>query len=721
MSTFAKTFNDLLAEFVDEQILNLQQGGVLKQYLGEEKRNSILEQLTLVVNHKGEKEPLFDQDSLENIRAVFQRADQYYEQLQNESHPAYFVFEDPLDWFQQSYNFMFDTVYFVEIIRYFAGGKSHEEKEIVFRSLVSKLIKTQDTLRTISNNQEFLDTYAENNPKLTKHFPEFAQNSLPSSTPLTIESAIKKSLQRIVQDIGINCLKIFKILQIRPHSKAKPSFEKKQYYDALIITIRHSKEDLFSSVAPESYNELIFQLTKIIEISHLHPQIFLFAHIKRRYLTYWLLYTLRGYDKEENSVSIQEEKSKIYEKFEELEMEVALLTDLKSFEKLEEDEVIQNERKAVDELSEDSFYELLLKVYTRFKNDKRIGNNMPLTAQSLSASGSIAWEKQNMVAQANKKMQQVLDESKNKPNPETKEKVKQYSGIMNSFRKLTDNFARVFKKKQVVEKKAKREQVEPVVEESPEEVPTEEASQVAFVLQNHGELLQPCFPLSKKDVLNPVPGQRQDITFNNSDGESSYSPEAQEYIVNFFNVNEEKNHPVNKGYLKYANAILTIIRNYEETRQIRKKFVTAGNVDSFMEQVLYLKIEDKAVLCIGKTKMGMAKGISKIPKGETVYFRLFVGGEHMQRVYRIEKVGMLKEFPTEEGNKRFKEVTTRHLPNLIHFQVMIIEGLMSIVEGLPTEEFEFLADDELIGFLSLLQQKAAQLMEKGAKFTRPLK
>jgi len=389
------TFDQLLLQYVEEQMQAIEHGKSSDSYLSADIRQTLLKQLSQTHESSDKPEPLFESASLKGFSSMFDRADSYYKRLEHEQHPAQFLFEDPKQWFLNSYRFMADKVSFLELLRFFAVGKTRHDKEIVFRSLVAKLIKTQETIRTIENNTPFLKKYLQSNPKFKDYYPSYLQKSLKLSSPLSPESSVLKGMQLLIRDISSSCLKLFKDVQLASPKQARAALSKKKYYQALILTMRHAPEDLFGKMKDEDYPLLIKNLSTIVERSLLHSESYLFQHVKREYLTDWLVHTLRDYDKKHQDPKnyFQAGKAVIYSKFALLEFPKDQLQKLKKREHLEDTEIIQIETQVLNLLQDHDFYELLLKVYMRYKDHHLIGKEFPISAQALASAGDISWEK----------------------------------------------------------------------------------------------------------------------------------------------------------------------------------------------------------------------------------------------------------------------------------------------------------------------------------------
>lgn len=711
MTETARTFNSMLQELVEQQLMMVDHGKDYAAFIDSNSRKSLLDELMQVVEDP-DKPKLFDKTSIKKISRLFEDVEVYYNSIQAEDHPSQHLFKDRKSWFRNSYQYMFDKVSLLEIVRFFAGGKNQYEKELTFRSLVMKLIKTQETVRTMGQNKKFLQLYAKEYASFISEFPKFLAGHLKQDkVPEGIEALIV-GIKNVVQEISRCCLELFNNLDLELHPSAQESFGREAYYEALILHIRHSDADMFMDLASDEYTELVDGLTKVLSISHVHPNIYLFQHMKRAYLTHWVVYNLREFDLEKSETTYQAGKAKVYEKYDALQFTKENIDKLRNPQKLKENTVIQAERKALAALTEDEFYDLLLKMYTLYKNDGLLTNtSMPISVQALSSSGNISWEKQNIVSQAVKKA------SKGEDDPHGK----RFGGMLNSLRKITQVFTQSSAKVKAAKKEKLPKEAAPLEEAQTEVAPPlpEEAKPV-LTTAHKGVWLTPCFPLGKAAVQNPIKGQRQDISFNNSDMEASNSPVEQEFIINFFNITGESNHPVNKYYNKFANAVMAIMRGYSDhLRNLQKKLLSAGNVDSFTEELLYLLIKDEVILVLGNTKMGYNKNIGKLSNGKTYYFRLFVKGNLMKSLSKLGTPPIYKEFSIEDKTHRFREV---NMPTGFEqyppYEGVVLDALLAVVESLPKDQFDLLNDPNLIGFVDLIQSKAKKLQDAGVEFSR---
>ncbi|MGK5093385.1 hypothetical protein WDW89_15420 [Deltaproteobacteria bacterium TL4] len=717
MSTAEKaiTFDQLLLQYVEQQMAAVERGEEIRQYLTPELRKKLLEQLMIVQEGEEKTTPFFDNISLTLMAQVFAQADEFQKKISEDEHPASLLYGNPQGWFCQSYGFMFSPVSFIELIRFFGAGRNKYEKEIIFRTQVAKLIKTQDTVRKISANDQFIEKYMNEYPDFARTYPEFQKKTLKLSKSYSYKESLLKGMFFLVRDVSIACLNVFSDLNIALPSQAKMAFDRKRFYEALILTMRHSKGDLFETVLLDQYPTLVKSLTNVIQQSFLHPELFMFQHIKRQYMMDWLVFTLREYDKEHREVFYQAGKSGIYKKFTPLDLSEDTLNALKIRERLIDNEVIAAECEALSGLEEASFYELLLRIYTRYKDDHLLGKGLPMAAQALSSGGDISWDKQNMVAQVSQKM----EEAKKDPS-----KAKHFQGMLLSLKKVVEVFTHIVKKQQdaVEASKAKQSETEP--EEEPiniESAEPEPPPPPVFEVLHSGVLLEPCFPLRKGEVLEPVKGQRQDRAFKDSDDTAAVAPTEQEYIVNFFNITNEKNLPINKYYNKFSNATMAILRTYEKmVEYVTKKISVGGNVSAFTEDLLYLKITDSIILTLGNTNMGQSPNIGKLQGGKTAYFRLFLGGDLAKILFRTNSTSYLKAFRIGENVVRFKEVQLEHFRNKPQLEALMVHAYLKVIESLPQDQFDFLNDESLIGFVSILQHKANQLKAKGADFNKTI-
>ncbi|MBF0349627.1 MAG: hypothetical protein HQM11_01265 [SAR324 cluster bacterium] len=707
----AKTFENLLLKVVEAQMNKASEENSETSYLAPDARKNLLSQLKFVLDHEGAQTPLFDQVSLESMVHVFRQADGYQKRLYETVHPCHVLFKNPADWFAQSYRFLYDEVSFLELIRYFGGGKNATEKEIIFRSLVAKLIKTQETIRTIEQNTDFLGKYLKNYPKFGKHYPEYLQESKQSPKLLSAEDSLKHGIHVLIRDISISCLKLLTELKIPLPENAKNAFDKKMYYDALVLTIRTAKDkDMFEKVTQEQYPALVKALGVVIEKSLLHPESYLFQHVKRQYMTDWLVHHLRELDQTSKDVFYQAGKASIYERFYALMLPDDFVKQLSDRANLKNNDIIELEESALEGLFEPEFYDLLLKVYTRYKDDSKLGKGFPMSAQALSSAGDISWEKQTMVAQVAKKV-----EAGNL----TPGQASGFASMLASLKKITVSFTSIAKKKTEAKQSAKATPVEEPVSATPPVNPENAPPPVIFKVSHSGTLLEACFPLPKKDVPNPVKGQKQDISYKDSDTDAAMAPGDQEYFVDLFNLTKESNTPVNKYYIKFSNALLAILRSYNKaTRHVQKKMSVAGNVTSYNEDVLYLKITDEIILALGVANMGQSKNLGKVPNGQTVYLRLFVNGDWTQALFRTNAANFMKEFMIGDAAKRFREVQIEHFQNKPEFEALLTHALIKVIESLPQSDFDFLNDESLVGFVGLIQRKAQLLKDKGVSFDK---
>lgn len=699
------TFNSLLAQFVESQMQAVEKGENVSQFLDRSARQALLLKVKDVVEDV-DKPKLFDRTSLKHIGVLFNEAEKFRERLNAQDHPARLVFPDPQAWFQQSYKFMFDSVSFLEIVRFFAGGKTQDEKEIFFRTLVSKLIKTQETIRTISQNKPFLERYFKDYPQLAEKYPAVFAKRFKLSAPMPPERTVQAALKVFVDGLSRTCLNLLSELDISLPEPAQKAMDTKLYYDALILAIRHSPTDLFGELGSDDYSILVEELAKVSQQSHFHAHIFLFQHIKRIYLTDWLTFTLRENDRNGAEIFYQAGKADVYQKFTPLQMKKDSLEQLKQREHLDSTDVIKEESRALNELSEDDLYALLLKMYTLYKSDDLLGD-MPLAPQSLSSGGDISWDKQNMVAQAGKKAKDLEKTGGGAA------KAGRFMSMFSSLKKATKVFTVASKKVDDKKKKVSASTL-PSAESAPPPEP-ESPPPPAIKMEHTGVRIEPCFPMPKRDCLNPVPGQKQDLSFNNSDSDAGVAPLEQEYIINMFNIENGPNLPkLNKNYLKWSNTVATILKSYgDDIARIQKKYVSGVNVDSFHEEVLYLRTKENVILVVGVTQMGQGKNVGTIPNKKTAYFRLFVKGDLAKGLTKFGVPSTLKEFKLEDKSHQFKEISIpTHYKEAPKYQAILIDALASVVEGLPQSEYDVLNDENLVGFVPVLQAKARDLIDK---------
>lgn len=722
MTESAQTFQELLIMAVDQQILALEHNKEIGTLIDKASRDQWFEKLKDVVEDT-DRVKIFDRTSLKNFQLFFDQADDYYQQVSKSDHPSTMLYKSPVLWFQQSYKFMFDTVSFLELIRFFAGGKTQFEKEITFRALVSKLIKTQDTIRTIFHKNDFLERYFAKNADLNSKYPAILATRLNLPQALSPRDTLQRTLHDLVSDISHKCINLFKELSVPIAENAKPALERKEYYEALILTIRHKEGEIFEELGSDDYTVLVEELAKIISLSHLHTDIYIFQHAKRGYLTDWLTNTLRDYDRGGSATFYQAGKVEIYQNYEAIQIDRKHLNDLKDRANLDNPETKEAELFGIEHLTEDEFYELLLRIYTHYKNDSVIGKSMPLSAQSLASSGNSTWEQKNMIAQVQKKMEAAAANADKQELGGAAAKSRRFGSMLSSLKKVAISLAQSFKKVEHVkkEKAPAPEKPKPAAEKAAPASPV--ASKDVLKVSHSGNALEICFPLPKKDVLNPQKNQRQDISWSNNDADASQTPTEQEFLVNFFNTKNEPNQPLNKKYLKFANSVMAILRSYSDhVRHIQKKIASAsGNVDSFNEDILYLKIKDDVILVMGATNMGQNKQLGKIPSGKTSYVRLFLKGDIAKSLAKTGVPSAIKEFHVEDKNMAFKEVMMpSHYQAVPVFEAVLLDALFTVVESLPKDQFELLNDDSLVGFVGLLQDKAAALMDKGLQFKRAI-
>ncbi|MBF0278556.1 MAG: hypothetical protein HQM13_12220 [SAR324 cluster bacterium] len=701
------TFNALLLQAIDK-------GAVASALLDQTARQELLDQLKDVTEDQG-KPKMFDRISLKQIAALFDVAEKFYTEIQDENHPAHLIYGNPTEWFQQSYKFMYDPVSFMEVVRFFAGGKTQEEKEITFRTLISKLIKTQDTVRTIAKNKEFIKKYLEENNLLQEKYPALYAKEKNLPQPLSAEVSVMNSLKAFVDDTSQSCLTLFEELDIELPDPARPPAESKQYYEALVLTIRHAPEDLFGELGSDDYSILVEGLGKVCQQTQLYSSIFLFQHVKRAYLIYWLVHTLRQNDREGSSEFYQGGKAEVYAKFKPITIDQSIIQQLGQREHLDNQEVIDAETLSLNQLTEDDLYQLLLRMYTSYKNDELMAQNMPLAPQALSASGDITWDKQNMVAQVNRKVK-VLEATGGGAG----KSASKFSSMFVALKKATKVFTVASKRVDEKKKKALASQqaglsAEPSTPAEPPPPPPP-----PLKIGHTGVKIEPCFPLPKRDCLNPVPGQKQDMSFNNSDDQAGVAPLEQEGLINMFNLENLPNQPsVNPNYFKMGEAISLILESYDsEVQRLKKMYVSGVNKNSFTEQVLYLKIKEDVILTLGITQMGEGKNIGNLPKKETSYFRLFVKGDLSKGLTKYKVPSALKEFQTSDKSTQFKEIAIpTHYKEAPKYQAVLVDALALVIESLPQSVFDKLNAED--GFISLLQEKAKILIEQqGIKMER---
>ncbi len=697
-----RTFSDVLAGYANKKLNTSEDSS--QELLTGDQRKAIFDQLGGVVEESSGSK-LFDKTSLRQMGAFMDRMEKFYNNLENDSNLAKVMYPDPQVWYQESYLYMYDELALLEIIRYFGAGRTQYDKEIVFKSMTAKLIKTQETVRTVLRNEGFLTRYLEQHKYELNDLAEILNQSYKFSERPQPLVGIKRSLQRMVLEMAYACLQLLQQLDIAIHDSAQPVYDKKKYYEALVLQMRYSDEDLFEFLASDDYTTLVQLITKVIFQFQAHPMMPLFQHVKREYMTDWLVMTLRDYDRkgaEDNFY--QAGKAGIYEKEKRLSLPSELLENMRQREKLDDDSVIEGEMAALRSLSEDDFYNLLLKFYGLFKDDNQLGKHMPLSVQNMASSGNLAWEKQNMAAQAAHKLKMSEKSLK-------KEKKSIFQSFFSEIKKANNVFSSVRKKMESKKQQAEQAPPSPKKEDPPPPPPPPEVK-----LNNTGKPLEACFPIPKRDVPNLVAGQSQDYSFNNSDAEAFITPLEQEFLVNFFNVEKTANQPqINPAYLRYTKALEVIMESYKEHIQhIEKHMTIRGKSEGFKEQVLYLKVRNDLIVTLGITKMGQSSNIDNLPESQTSYFRVFVQGPLMKQLGKLKVPSVFKKFQINDKGFLFKEITIPALEASKDFKVVPILAMISVVESLPHDQFEQLHQDDEFGFILSLK-KCAQVLNIGTE------
>lgn len=709
----ALTFNALLVQMVEQQLQMAEQDNHTLSFLNEAQRSPLFKTLE-TVREEDSRRPAFDSTSLKNIRLLFDQAEKYHTLFHNTGHPAHLLFDNPQKWFLQSYHFMHDPVALLELVRYFGGGKTPIEKEIIFRSMVAKLIKTQETKRIICQNQGFLEKYFHENEGFGQKYALYMAKVLNLAEPLAPTDAFIKSLEKLVADIAAKCLMLFEKLKIPLCASAQNAASKGEPYDALILMIRHSGDDLLGNLGNDLYPTLVSCLTTIIQRFHLHPDIYFFQHIKREYLTHWLVFLLRKEDQSKGEAFYQQGKSKIYKLFEPLEVSEEFLSSLQEFENIDEPGVQEAEVEALGKISEDDFYALLLKIYSHYKDDEGFVKNLSMAPQGLASSGNTQWEQRNIIAQAEHKVNKAEDKKGSK--------LRRLASMVTSLKSASSMFLGVAEKREVVKQKSKTGPPP-----APEEAPApEEKKDVHYrpVLNvtHSGQLLEPFFPIPYYEVSDPMDNQKQDLSINDNDKDMGISESTVDVCVNLFNIEEESNATLNKSYVKFFNGIQAILRAYGEVSQkIQQKEASGQKVETLTEEVLYFRTSDDAVLALGITHTEPVPGFGKFPSGKIAYLRLLIKGEEMRKMPK-SRDDLIKSFSIQGKAVFFKNVPHDYALKNPICTAYLLEGLLLVVESLPQDQFELLNDDSLVGFVKIIQQKANLLLirNKALTFKRAL-
>jgi len=113
-----------------------------------------------------------------------------------------------------------------------------------------------------------------------------------------------------------------------------------------------------------------------------------------------------------------------------------------------------------------------------------------------------------MVAQVSKKIQAVEKGEEN-------EHISHFQSLLTSLKKVTEVFSGIFKKQEQAKKPPSSQKGETAATSPETPGPDTPPPPPPLKIAHTGELLGVCFPLSKGEVLDPVPGQKQDISFNN--------------------------------------------------------------------------------------------------------------------------------------------------------------------------------------------------------------
>jgi len=123
-------FDDLLNKFAEQQKADTFEQDPAA-ILDKKGRHSLLKLLTGVYEENGDH-PLFDRTSLHHIEKLFDISEEFFHTLREENHPAHLLYKSPEAWFHESYKFMYNAFNLLEIVRFFAGGTTGEEKEFIF-------------------------------------------------------------------------------------------------------------------------------------------------------------------------------------------------------------------------------------------------------------------------------------------------------------------------------------------------------------------------------------------------------------------------------------------------------------------------------------------------------------------------------------------------------------------------------------------------------------
>lgn len=704
MSTPEFVFEDLLKEYTQYQLKRTKEGQDNLRYLNENFREPLFERLKFAVEGSNNTK-VFDRYSLMQMEEFFKIADGIYNSTAQSDFNQPWYGADAEVWFKENYRFMFEPVSMLEFIRFYGGGKSFNEKEVIFRSMVSKLIKTQETIRKICLKKGFLESFLERHPAVGETYPAHIAKMARLKKIPDAKNAIIHGLQFMVNEIGEHSIRIFKHLNIELNGKAQVAFNRRRLYEALVLMMRYSEEELFKDLNNDEYMILTEDLRDVMRVTMFHPEVSMYQAIKRAFLTDWVVNSLRNQEREQPFLYMQSGKAKLYKEFNGINLNEEQLKQLASKEDLDNPQVIEMETQALEALASDKFYELLFNIYRKYREEDLKGDALSLHPTVMASQGNIKFDKMNMMAWLEKKVQMIQKEG-GKPNVS----MRSFATMLNSMKQATKTFVNTNKKMAVVEKR--RQEMQSIFVEPEPEPPPLPQMEYAF----KDDPLPVCFPSSKTDVRTYNKGQRQDYTFNNSDSVATFHPLEQEFIVDFFNVHGVGNDPLNPGYQLFARFVQRILSHFDEkVRTAQKQYTLKVQLPPFEERVVYLRTDDNIIVSLGETEMGQSKKLGDLPFRKTHYWRLFVKGPYLRMLPQTWAMSVVKDFPVDGVHIKFKEVTLPdHYENALTLQGLVIDSFMTILEHVPNETFMTLSGGHQ-SLIDLFQSKARGLIEKGVK------
>lgn len=701
-------FEEVLYEYLDCQLDRNRYDGGSVYYLNKGFRKQMLDRLTEVRDYQNSPK-VFDLVSLLKITDFFDDVDQvYFSMIQQES-AANFA-QDTEQWFRESYKFMFEPVAMLDMIRFYGCGQSNFEKEVIFRTLISKLIKTRETIRILCVNEAFLDRHLERNPELRDELISTIKQSHPNQSLPDGRKAIEQSLLILVNEIGLNFLNLFKRLSIPLNKQAQLAQKERRHYEALILMMRHNSDDLFDHLDDKQYSVLTDCLKEILAKILFHPFVGVFQRLKREYMTEWVIFTLRALDREAGQTELQSGKANIYKNYDKVYCDDEFIESLSDPRRMFDNKSIDFEWEMLQNLSEEQFYELQLKLYSMYQKREFTVEPFPIPPSTLAPCGNIRFDKLNMMSWLNKTLASLSD----KQDPLSQKKAACFGKMLISMKRANQLFTSAMLK---LEYRLKSQNDSIFVE-----LPGADLPLPRLMLRPSGQKLEVCYPMPQAQLTSNTSTTNQNLSFNNNDTTASFHPVEQIFIINFLNHDKSPNRPLNSSYLKFhqfVGLVLHVYRNQSKT--LNKRLTHQGRQLKTQEELIYFRIEENIVLALGLTNLGRSKNIGSLPDHKTAYFRLFVAGSLEKELQQVWSLQVAKIFPGGVDGAdewHFTEVSIPdHYMSNRRYQVLLIEALLDVMETLPNEVYINVSDLNK-GLYGVLQKKAEQLMELGLDFNK---